>query len=159
FEIPGCDPERPSTFYFLDLDDRLGATVELSGKSMADGPVTVRLQPAASASVLEKNADGRPIANREASTELLDLTLGITPGPDFGERNNTCALPRGDVVYSSYLIQRPEPPRLPRSGPDGRVTIENLIPGAPYRFRNRDFRPGPGQTVDLGEVVIKNPPG
>jgi RNA polymerase sigma factor (sigma-70 family) len=159
FEIPGCDPEKPSTFYFLDLDDRLGATVELSGRSMADGPVTVRLQPAASARVLEKDADGRPIANCEASEELLDLKLVITPGPDFHELNNNEDLTPSDVVYYSNLIWRPEGRRVPRSGPDGRVTIDNLIPGAPYRFRNRDFRPGPGQTVDLGEVVIKNPPG
>ncbi len=44
FEIPGCDPDKPSTFYFLDLKDQLGATVELSGKSAAAGPVTVRLR-------------------------------------------------------------------------------------------------------------------
>ena len=47
FEIPGCDPDKPSTFYFLDLKDQLGATVELSGQSAADGPVTVRLRPTA----------------------------------------------------------------------------------------------------------------
>ena len=44
FEIPGRDPEKPNTFYFLDLNDRLGATVELSGKS-ARMPVTVQSGP------------------------------------------------------------------------------------------------------------------
>jgi hypothetical protein len=34
----------------------------------------------------------------------------------------------------------------------------NLIPGAPDHFRGRDFTPEPGQTIDLGEVVIANPP-
>ena len=41
FEIPGCDPEKPSTFYFLDVNHQLGATVEISGRSAATGPVTV----------------------------------------------------------------------------------------------------------------------
>ena len=48
--------------------------------------------------------------------------------------------------------------RRHRSGPDGRVTMINLIPGAPYRFRGREFTPEPGQTIDLGEVVIAKPP-
>jgi hypothetical protein len=35
------------------------------------------------------------------------------------------------------------------------MTIPTLIPGAPYRFRGRDFRPEPGQTVDLGDVAVE----
>jgi 5-hydroxyisourate hydrolase-like protein (transthyretin family) len=159
FEIPGCDPEKPGTFYFLAFEDRLGATVELSGKSAAAGPVTMRLQPTASARVLQKDADGRPLADREASGELLDLRLVVTPGPDFGALNDDIGTTPGDFVYHANLMRSPGDRHIPRGGPDGAVTIPALIPGAPYRFRGRDFRPEPGQTIDIGEVVIQKPAG
>ena len=89
FEIPGCDPEKPVTFYFLDLKDQLGATVELSGKSAAGGPVTVRLQPTATARVLLKDTGGRPLAGHEARNGLGGLRLVITPGPDFGDQRRS----------------------------------------------------------------------
>ena len=38
FEIPGCDPDKPYTFHFLDVQRQLGATVEISGKSATTGP-------------------------------------------------------------------------------------------------------------------------
>ena len=45
-----------------------------------------------------------------------------------------------------------------KPGETVRVTMLNLIPGAPYRFRGRGFTPEPGQTIELGEVVIAKPP-
>ena len=79
FEIPGCDPEKPGTFYFLDLKDRLGATVELSGKSAAAGPVTVRLRPTASARILLKDADGKLLADHEVDDWLARPEPGHHP--------------------------------------------------------------------------------
>ncbi len=157
FEIPGCDPEKPFTFYFLDVKDQFGATVELSGRSASAGPVTVRLQPTASARVRLTAADGRPLVNHEAYNGLDELRLIITPGPDFGDPNGDQDMTPSDDVYQVNLD--PVRDRGLRSGPDGRVTIPNLIPGAPYRFRRRDFRPEPGQTVDLGDVAVEKAPG
>jgi RNA polymerase sigma factor (sigma-70 family) len=155
FEIPGCDPEKPGTFYFLDIKDQLGATVELSGQSAAAGPVTVRLQPTASARVRLTGADGRPIAGRDAGEWLFDLRLVITPGPDFGQTGDDFDVTPSDVVYQENLDRFRQ--RELRSGPDGRATLSSLIPGAPYRFRGRDFRPESGRTVDLGDIVVEEP--
>jgi protocatechuate 3,4-dioxygenase beta subunit len=155
FEIPGCDPDQPSTFYFLDLKDRLGATVELSGQSAAAGPVTVRLRPTATARFLLKDADGKLLANSEPEWPIY-LKLVITAGPDFEEINNNINLIVGDFAYQVSLF--PFHNRQHRSGPDGRVTMINLIPGARYRFRGHEFTPEPGQTIDLGDVVIAKPP-
>ncbi len=152
FEIPGCDPDRPDTFYFLDPKARLGATVELSGRSAAAGPVTVRLRPTATAHILLKDADGKPLANHEVDDWSIDLRLVITPGPDFGELNNNIDLTPGDFAHQVDLD--PAHNQRLRSGPDGRVTITNLIPGARYHFRGREFTPEPGQAIDLGEVVV-----
>jgi hypothetical protein len=35
--------------------------------------------------------------------------------------------------------------------------MTNLIPGAGYRFRGRDFTPAPGQTITLDDVVVELP--
>jgi hypothetical protein len=149
FEIPGCDPEKPCTYYFIDLKDGLGAAVELSGKSTAAGLVTVRLQPTAKARFVLKGPDGKPAAGREL--EWPDAPkLIINPGPDFEELNNNMDLTPGDFAYLTDID--PVHNRNVRSGPDGVVTLINLIPGAPYRFHGREFRPGPGETVDLGAV-------
>ncbi len=156
FAIPGCDPENPGTFHFIDAKDRLGATVELSGKSAADGPVTVKLQPTATARFAIKDADGRPIAGRDADWPT-DLRLVITPGPDFGElKSNFDAIP-GDFTYQEDID--PASDRNLKSGPDGRVTMINLIPGGRYRFHGREFTPRPGETVNLGDVPAPKPEG
>jgi RNA polymerase sigma factor (sigma-70 family) len=153
FEIPGCDPERPVTFYFLDLKDHLGGTAEISGRLAAKGPITVRLRPTASASILLKRPDGKVPDYYEARSQLAGLRVVITPGPDWEEINKNIDVIPGDFAYQINLDFDLD--NLPHPGPDGRMTLRNLIPGAPYRFRGRDFTPEPGQTVDLGEVVVE----
>jgi RNA polymerase sigma factor (sigma-70 family) len=156
FEIPGCDPEKPVTFYFLDVKDHLGGTAEISGRLAAKGPITVRLRPTASASILLKRPDGNVPDYYEARSQLAGLRLVITPGPDWEEINKNIDVIPGDFAYQINLDFDPD--NLPHPGPDGRMTLRNLIPGAPYRFRGRDFNPEPGQTIDLGDVVIAKPP-
>ncbi len=154
FAIPGCDPEKPGTFYFIDLKDGLGATVELSGKSASSGPVTVRLRPTAKALFRLMGPDGKPAAGREPQWPY-DLKVIINPGPDFGELNNNIDLTLGDFT-EQVEIDRVHNLNL-RSGPDGHVTMVNLIPGARYRYHGREFTPEPGQTVDLGDIPAPKP--
>jgi RNA polymerase sigma factor (sigma-70 family) len=157
FEVPGCDPEKPVTFYFLDVKDHLGGTAEISGRLAAKGPITVRLRPTASASILLKGPGDKVPDYYEARGQLAGLRLVITPGPDIEEINkNIFDVIPGDFVYQINLDFDPD--HLPQPGPDGRITLRNLIPGAPYRFRSREFTPEPGQTVDLGEVVVEPRP-
>jgi hypothetical protein len=160
FEIPGCDPDKPSRFYFLDLEDRLGTTVELSGKSAAAGPVTVQLRPTATIRYLLKDKDGKLLADSEPQWPYY-LNVVITPGPLFvgDDIKKPVDETVGDYAPQVGLLPMTIESRRHRSGPDGRVTMFNLIPGAPYRFRGRYFSPEPGQTIDLGEVVIAKPPG
>ncbi len=154
--IPGFDPDESSTFYFLDLKDRLGATVEFSGKSATAGPLAVQLRPTATVQFLLKDTDGKLLPNSEAEWSSIDLKVVITPGPDFSEIKKAFDEILGDYAHQISLL--PIDQRRHRSGPDGRVTMFNLIPDAPFRFRGRDFTPEPGQTIDLGEVVIARPP-
>ena len=153
FEIPGCDPEKPVTFYFLDVKDHLGGTAEISGRLAAKGPITVQLRPTASASILLKRPGDKVPDYYEARSQLAGLRLIITPGPDWEEINKNIDVIPGDFAYQINLDDDPD--NRPRPGPDGRMTLRNLIPGATYRFRGREFTPEPGQTVDLGEVVVE----
>ena len=62
-------------------------------------------------------------------------------------------------------------PRGPATDAEGRITFPNLIPGAMYRISDdsaimdqkkgvqirRDFTVKPGETIDVGDIVIERP--
>ena len=96
FEIPGCDPEKPYTFHFLDREHQLGATVELSGKSARNGPVTIQLEKCGTANVRYKDPQGKPIAGHTGD----QLMLIITPGADLNARPDQIM---ADMLYQSNL--------------------------------------------------------
>ncbi len=147
FEVPGCDPEKPLPYYFLDLKHQLGATMEISGKSTAADPVTVRLQKCGSVRVRLVDAQGRPLVNHPADEHTYMILL-ITPGADWGTRGKTNA----DAEFQVNLD--PEHHGKLRTGPDGRVTLVNLIPGAPYRYRGREFTAEADKTIDLPDITV-----
>ena len=156
FEIPGCDPEKLSTFYFFDREHQLGATVEIGGKTARSGPLVVRLQKCGAARVRYQDPQGMPIVGHEPAipkrgSQDRPLMLIITPGDDSGARDQTMA----DVAYQVNLD--PERMRPLRTGADGSVKMESLIPGATYRFRGHDFKAEAGKTIDLPDVIVSRP--
>ena len=46
-DVPGVDPGAPATFYLLDAKRQLGATAVLSAAAAKEGPVVIKLAPAA----------------------------------------------------------------------------------------------------------------
>ena len=141
FEIPGCDPEKPIPFYFLDPKHRLGAAREISGKSAATGPLTVRLSPTASARLILKRPDGKVPEDNEVRSVLAGLRLIITPGPDQEEMaKDNNLIPRlipNDFAYQMNLEDSP----VAHPGPDGLVTLRNVIPGAQVQVPRPRFQP------------------
>jgi hypothetical protein len=87
FDLPGCDPDRAVPVYFLDVENQLGAVVELSGKQAGE-PVTVRLAPCGTATVRFVDGDGRPLANQPDSSDrplsLLHISGQGHPRPPEG---------------------------------------------------------------------------
>jgi hypothetical protein len=148
FEIPGCDPDNPYTFHFLDVKNQLGATVEISGKSAATGPVTVQLQKCGSARVRLKDSGGKPLANHPADEFPGMMILIITPGADFDASDQTNA----DMEFQVNLD--PQRNGNLQTGPDGRVTFVSLIPGARYRYRGHEFTAESGKTIDLPDITV-----
>ena len=157
-EIPGCDPEKPYTFHFLDREHQLGATVELSGKSARNGPVTIRLENCGTAKVRYKDPQGKPIAGFTGDP----LMLIITPGADLNARPDQIM---ADMLYQSNLDS--ERLRRLRTDADGLITWSSLIPGAKYRLPRHDFdilrghdlefTAEAGKTIDLPDVTIPRP--
>ena len=148
FEVPGCDPEKSLPYYFLDVKHQLGATVEISGKSAAAGPVTARLQKCGSARVRLKDAEGKPLVNHPADELPVFMILLITPGADWGTDGKTNA----DMEMQVNLD--PEHHSNLCTGPDGRVAFVNLIPGAPYRYRGHEFTAEAGKSIELPDITV-----
>ncbi len=152
FRIHGLDPDAEVPVYFLDPHHKLGATVNLSGKSANPGPLTVQLQPCGAAVARLVDPTGKPIAGYRASGKIM---MVVTPG-----------LFRAADAAVIYGIDPVNYADGPVSDAQGQVTFPALVPGAPYRRtphdvteaqRNADFSVKPGETLHLGDIVIEKP--
>jgi hypothetical protein len=164
FELHGLNPDSEVPVYFLEPKRKLGATVRLSGKSAADEPLTVRLQPCGTAQARLVDPDGQPLAGYKAPY-LIEIV--VTPGaamesPDPADRNRLWAdaAPLTRIDSINYL-------NGPTPDAQGRIVFPALIPGASYRISARararqptlhkHFTVMPGETRDLGDIVIEKP--
>jgi RNA polymerase sigma factor (sigma-70 family) len=167
FELHGLDPEKSVPVYFLDDDHQWGATVEFSGKQ-ANDEVTVRLQPNGQAKARFVGPDGKPVAKL---VSFLYFEFLPAPGPHQLARDKA---KRGQFEEDIALMSNVDPKhyrrksRAPLSDADGRITLPDLIPGARYRFSDRsnrdkpaqirkEFTVKPGETLDLGDILIEKP--
>ena len=64
----GLDPETEVPVHFLQPERKLGATVRVSGKMAAQGPVTVRLEPCGMAMARLVGPDGKPVTGQPRGT-------------------------------------------------------------------------------------------
>jgi protocatechuate 3,4-dioxygenase beta subunit len=153
FAIHGLDSDAEVPVYFLDPLHKLGATVDFSGKSAAGGPVIVRLQPCGTAKARLVDANGKPIAGYRGS-RLISMV--VTPGP-YRFR---------DQGADSALIDPINYANGPVSDALGRIAFPALVTGSPYHLsayggtgtqRDEDFTVKPGETLDLGDILIEKP--
>ncbi len=164
FELHGLDPETDVPVFFLDSGHELGATVQLSGKSAAGGPVTVRLERCGTAKARLVGPGGNPVERSRARIGII-----VTPDSRFDSKQEKADRLPPIVVYPGGL----DPTHYgtyPISDAQGRVVFPNLIPGATYRVRDttplvdpggsairKEFTVKAGETLDLGDVLIAKP--
>jgi hypothetical protein len=172
FTLFGVDHDAETGVFFLEPQRKLGATVYLSGKTGRDGPVAVCLEPCGAAHARLVGPDQKPVTKLRNAYDAF-ITLVATRGwpvlrraPQHGERSRAeeGSLPNGDPT--NYA-------RPPYPDAEGRIRLPVLIPGATYRFydsspsrENRDALPvlrkefgvRAGETLDLGDILIENPP-
>jgi len=167
FELHGLDPNTEVPVYFLDSRNELGATAHLTGKSAPDGPVTVRLERCGTVMSRLVDSGGKPVQGyRLPSTAMI-----VTPGPSDRPREEKAGRQFGNEVSLAML----DPTRYktpPVSDAQGRIALPALIPGATYRIIDdtthrdeagpqirKEFTVKPGETLDLGDILIEKPPG
>jgi len=155
FEVHGLDPEAEVPVYFLDPHHKLGTTVHFSGKSAAGGPVTVRLQPCGNAKERLVDASGKPIAGYRSS-DVINMV--VAPSNSLFRDEEAAPLARIDPInYGLSSV----------SDAQGRIAFPALVPGATYRIYDystkanpgssrirKEFTVKPGETLDLGDLVI-----
>jgi hypothetical protein len=165
FELHGLDPEKLNRVSFLDADHQWGATVEISGKQAGE-EVMVRLLPCGQAKARFVGPDGKPVAKVFPQFEILG-----TPGP---HGQNPRAEPRSMLAADAVLmagLDRVHYSIRHVTDADGRIALPVLIPGALCRISDfstlndlnkgvqvrKDFTVQPGETLDLGDILIENP--
>jgi RNA polymerase sigma factor (sigma-70 family) len=164
FELHGLDPNGATRIHVLDPEHAWGASVDISGKQAGDD-VTIRLQPCGQAKARFIGPDGKPVAKHQPHFEIV-----ATPGPspislDKGEQAELAA--DASLVAN---VDRKHYWNWPGADAEGRISLISLIPGALYRIIDfstvnddrgiqvrKDFTVKPGETLDLGDIVIAKP--
>jgi hypothetical protein len=165
FELHGLDPEKPARVWFLDSDHEWGATAEISARQAGE-EVTIRLQPCGKARARLVGPDGKPVVRVFPHFELVG-----TPGLSKGDRHkDSQASLAADAAYLPNL-DRQHYWKAPLTDLDGRITLPDLVPGALYRISDystvnvpdtgvqvrKDFTVKPGETLELGDILVEKP--
>jgi hypothetical protein len=157
-EVPGFDPKQTDPIFIIDFDHHCGAVVAPKASEIGTESPPIRLQPCGTAKVRFLNRARKPLAGFRPDVELT-----VTPGPHrLGRREANPPL-SGERVFWVNVYWRAgvsDPGRV--SDAEGRMTLRNLIPGAPYELKSdrrprtsaREFSVHPGETLDFGDVVI-----
>jgi beta-lactamase regulating signal transducer with metallopeptidase domain len=171
FILHGLDPNSADEVpaFFLEPERKLGATVRFSGRSADNGPVTVRLEPCGTAKLRLVTSDGKPLDRYTVLRSLVSMV--VAPGP-LRVRNQAND---GPLLAAEAGVQQLDPVNYKndlQSDAEGRLTLPALIPDATYRIQDfsplfaggdtvirKEFTVKPGETLDLGDVVIARPQG
>jgi hypothetical protein len=166
-ELHGLDPDSDVPVHFLEPKHKLGATVQLSGKSAAGGQITVRLQPCGTAQARLVDPNGQPVAGYK---DQYLISMIVASGVDRRSRDPADA--KRPVALVDYLTRIDSINYLkePTSDAQGRIVFPALIPGATYRISVRtrtgqvgnppfrkDFTVKSGEALHLGDIVIEKP--
>jgi beta-lactamase regulating signal transducer with metallopeptidase domain len=168
FALHGLEPDAEVAAYFLDPERKLGATARLSGRSGANGPITVRLETCGTARARLVGPDGKSI-DRDPAGRLASMV--VTPGPPSSGQ----AAKDGPLFAEEASLFLLDPVNYGddlQSDAQGRLSFPALIPGATYRIVDRtpvidggepairkEFTVQPGEALDLGDILIARPRG
>ena len=164
FTVRGLDPDgTPGKVDFLAPSKAWGKSVMISAKDSGIDLV-VKLEPCGEAKARLVDAEGKPVARTFPEFDILGK-----PGPPDSRARLKDGQLAADAAYMVNL-DRTHYWKAGFSDADGRITFPDLIPGASYRItdnttRNddkgpqvrKDFTVKPGETLDLGDVLLEKP--
>ncbi len=165
FALHGLDPENRVRLDFHDAVHGWGKHLELSGNQAGKEPLTVRLEPCGKARARFVGPDQSPDVNRFPHLEIL-----ATSGPSGDSRVEADVQQlAADAAYIPN-VDRVHYDHGPFTDADGQITLPCLIPGAYYRLSDsstmgtdkgaqvrKDFAVKPGETHELGDILIEKP--
>ena len=170
FAVHGLADDANVPVYFLDAENNLGATVDLSGKLARGGPVMVRLQPCGSARARLVDTNGQPVARSRDDRGSQMTMMVVTSGPHWYHPSEA---DKSQLAADQDLLTRFDPIHYPDglvSDAQGHLTLQALIPGATYRIYDetrgeskgpqlrKEFIAKSGETLDLGDILVEKPP-
>jgi hypothetical protein len=128
--------------------------------------MTVRLEPCGVAMARLVGPDGKPVTGQPRG---VSVTMVVTPGPP----DRSAQVRAGALAADEDLLGRVDPVNHGNgwtADAQGRITWPALIPGATYRFFDnttmrdpigsqvrKEFTVKPGETLDLGDILIEKP--
>ena len=166
FEIHGLDPATEVPVSFLEPNRKLGATVRVSGEQATGEPIVVKLEPCGAASARLVGPDAKPLHD---FTPRAPIMMVVTPGEfsPIKARAEGTFMPESGVLTAIDPVNYMKPPA---SDDQGRIVFPALIPGTTYHIVDRstagaapgpqlrkEFTVKPGETVDLGDILIEKP--
>jgi hypothetical protein len=169
FTVHGLPPDTTVPVYFLDARHNLGATVHLSGQSAASGPVMVQLQPCGAARARLVDPAGKPVPRSRDTYGSHMTMMVVTPGP---HRLSQARADQDRLAADEDFVARFDPIHYGKglvTDAQGQLTLPALIPGATYRIYDgtasdaaeprlcKEFTVKPGESLDLGEILIEKP--
>ena len=143
----------------------MGRDLEVSGKQAGEEP-TIRLQPCGKARARFVGPDGQPVARARA----LDRVRRHARPSDFSQDPRIGASCRPMPRVVQHRPQALPGEARPLTDAEGRITLPALIPGArtgSWTARHpskgdqvrKEFTVKPGETLDLGDILIEKPSG
>jgi beta-lactamase regulating signal transducer with metallopeptidase domain len=155
-ELPGFEPERSKPIFVVDLDHHCAAIVSPTASEIDLAGPPIQLHPCGSAKFRFVTDKSQSLADYEPRL-LLIFTSGA-PATHYIKPDQP--LWSESVIWQNVA----RPAKIPTTDADGRVTVNDLIPGATYRLSfvakeggwtdGYEFVVRSGETTDVGEVVI-----
>ena len=168
FELHGLDPDTEVPVYFLEPKHKLGAI----GRALRQAAAGEDRRPSGSSPAARpRRGSSSPTASRSPAIATVLISMVVTPGPrrQPRSRQRTAELAADDdFLVNDRLASTTGTTRhpMPRAG----STFPALIPGATYRIIDlttatsetgpqlrKDFTVKPGETLDLGDILIEKP--
>ncbi|MCI0463301.1 MAG: carboxypeptidase regulatory-like domain-containing protein, partial [Gemmataceae bacterium] len=153
FTAIGLDPQRPRLLVFWHEQKQLAKAVVVRGDE--PGPLTVRLEPLASATGRLVDVAGRPQAGAQVQARYSNRQDGTLPG---------------ELTGGSFPIALPTalPLSQATTDPDGRFHLQALVPGIHHDFAAKREEESLGNVVenlslpsgkkDLGDIKVQPKP-
>jgi hypothetical protein len=145
---------------------KLSAKIAFPDKSAVRGPITIRLEPCGAARARIVDPQGEAVAGR--LPRGVAIMMVVTPGAPASPATLKAGLRFAEELRLSSVDPINHKAPLVCDA-EGWLTVRSLIPGATYRVIDdtagldavpqvrKEFAVKPGETIDLGDILIEKP--